>query len=237
MNCRNDLDEAARIDVVYSSRGYDTDPEYSDSNPVYLQRVQSMERATLEALRSAQLKSSLAELSILDFGCGNARWFGRWIAWGAAPSNLTGVDLRANAIVLASATFPQCNFQIMPEGRIPFADNSFDIVAQNVVFSSILDDQLRHLAAAEIARVLRPNGIALWCDFTFNNPNNPNVRGVSKRDILTLFPGFEVVVMKRIILAPPIARRLVPRSRLGAEIAETCFPFLCSHLFALLRKL
>lgn len=236
MNCHKEPSEVARIDAIYSRRSYDTDPEYSDGNPVYLQRVQSMERATLAALKIAGLGKRLAELNILDFGCGNGRWFGRWIAWGAIPANLTGIDLRAKAIDLAHTTFPQCNFRVMREGLIPCADRSFDVIIQNVVFSSILDDILRYRAAAEMARVLRPSGVILWCDFTFNNPQNPNVRGVKKGDILALFPGFEAVVMKRIVLAPPIARRIVPLSRLTAEIIESAFPFLCTHIFALLRK-
>jgi len=236
MHCHKEHGEAARIDAIYSRRGYDTDPEYSDGNPVYLQRVQSMERTTLAALKIAGLGKRLAELNILDFGCGNGRWFGRWIAWGAVPANLTGVDLRAKAIDLAHATFSQCSFRVMHEGRVPCADGSFDVVVQNVVFSSILDDGLRHTAASEIARVLKPSGIILWCDFIFNNPQNPNVRGVKKGDIRALFPGFEAVVMKRIVLAPPLARRIVPLSWLAAEIAELSFPLLRTHIFAMLRK-
>lgn len=235
MNFYKERNEIERIDVVYSRRGYDTDPEYSDSNPVYLQRVQSMERATLKALKVAGLDKKLAELNILDFGCGNGRWFGRWLAWGAMPANLIGVDLRATAIDLAHASFPQCSFRVMHEGRVP-CDGSFDVVVQNVVFSSILDDGLRHTAASEIVRVLKPNGIVLWCDFTFNNPQNPNVRGVKKGDIRALFPGFEAVVMNRIVLAPPLARRIVPLSWLAAEIVESAFPFLRTYIFALLRK-
>ena len=228
--------EIKRINSVYDRRGYDVDPEYSDTNPIYLHRLQSVERATLSSLAAVGLENRLPEISILDYGCGNARWFGRWIAWGAMPDNLTGVDLRAKAIELARIRFPQCNFQVMRAGFVPYANDSFDVVVLNLVFSSILDEKLRHTAAAEIVRVLKPEGIVLWCDFTVNNPKNPNVKKVNKHDIQSLFPDLKTVVMKRIILAPPLARRLVPISWLVAEIAESCFPFLRTHIFSLLTR-
>jgi len=228
--------EIERIESVYSQRGYDTDYDYSDVNPVYLHRLHSMERATLSALKAAGIGRNLADLKVLDFGCGNGRWFGRWVAWGATPSNLTGVDLRAAAIEMAEGAFPQCCFKMMTQGGVPFPDASFDVVYQNVVFSSILDEGIRKAAAAEMMRVLKPGGIILWCDFTFDNPRNPHVRSVKKHVFKVLFPNVEVVVMKSVILAPPIARQVVRRSWLMADVLESWFPFLRTHIFAALRK-
>ena len=236
MLCAINHNETDRINAIYSQRGYDNDPEYSDINPVYLHRMHSIERAILAALKNVGFHTKLADLKVLDFGCGNGRWFGRWIAWGATPANLTGVDVRAKAIEMASDKFPQCIFQTMTPRHIPFANESFDIVFQNVVFSSILDSDLRHETAAEMVRVLKPNGVILWCDFIFNNPNNPNVKAVKRLDIKNLFPDVEELLMKRIILAPPIAKILVPLSWLAAEFTESCFPFLRTHVFAVLRK-
>ena len=228
--------EIERIEAIYSHRRYDTDLEYCDVNPIYLHRIHSMERATLLALKIAGLDRKLFDLKVLDLGCGNARWFGRWMAWGATPSNLTGVDLRKKAIELAHRSFPQCSFQTMDQGLIPFADASFDVVIQNLVFSSILDSNVRRKAATEMARVLKSDGVILWCDFIYNNPGNPNVRAVKKSEIRALFPGFDAVLMKKIILAPPIARRLVPFSWQTGVFLESCFPFLRTHVFAMLRK-
>jgi len=231
-----DPDEIERIVSIYSRRNYDTDFDYSDANAEYLHRLHSMERAILSALKTAGLERNLADLRVLDYGCGNGRWFGRWIAWGATPSNLTGVDLRATAIDMAGSAFPQCCFKVMPQGGIPFPDASFDVVYQHLVFSSILDDGVREAAAAEMVRVLKPGGIILWCDFTYDNPRNPHVRGVTRRNIKVLFPNVETVVMKSLILAPPIARRVVRRSWLVADLLESGFPFLRTHIFAALRK-
>lgn len=231
-----DPDEIKRIEAVYSLRGYDTDFNYSDGNAVYLHRVHSMERTILSALKVAGVERNLADLRVLDFGCGNGRWFARWIAWGATPSNLTGVDVRGTALELASTTFPQCCFKVMPRGRIPFPNAWFDVVYQNLVFSSILDDGIRRAAAVEMMRVLKPGGVVLWCDLAFRNPRNPHVREVKRSDLKALFPNVEIIVMKSVILAPPIARWVVKRSWLMADILESGFPFLRTHVFAALRK-
>ncbi|MGC2432461.1 MAG: methyltransferase domain-containing protein [Desulfobaccales bacterium] len=228
--------ETQRVDAVYTKRGYDDDSNYNDFNPVYLHRVHSMERAMLAALRSVGLHQHLDDLKVLDFGCGNGKWLGRWMAWGAVGANLVGVDLRSKCIELATSRLSPCCFKTMADGNIPFDDASFGVVAQNVVFSSILDNHLRHSAAAEMQRVLKPGGYILWCDFIFSNPSNANVRAVTKEDIRSLFPTFKEVMMRKIILAPPIARRLVPISWLAVDLVEACFPFLRTHVVALLQK-
>jgi ubiquinone/menaquinone biosynthesis C-methylase UbiE len=229
-------EETDRISRIYSERAYDTDLEYSDRNPVYLQRIQSMERATLKSLNKAKIAEKLSELKILDYGCGNGKWFGRWISWGARPGNLTGVDIRSEAIDMARECFPNCVFQTMIAGSVPFPDASFDIIIANKVFSSILDKKIRLKAAKEMIRLLKPNGHLVWCDLAFNNPWNPNVKGVKKRNIKELFREFENVYTRSIILAPQIARRLVPFSWILSDIFEFCLPMIRSHLFALLRK-
>lgn len=228
--------EAARVDAVYSSRGYDTDLEYADVNPVYLQRVQSMEAATLAAIRDAGLWERLAELEILDYGCGNGRWFGRWLAWGAAPARMHGVDIRPGAVELARATLPGCDVRVLSDGRIPHGDASFDLITMNLVFSSILDETVRRATAAELTRVLRPGGLLLSCDFAVDNPNNPDVRAFRREDARRHFPDLTLVGGRSLVLAPPLARRLVPASWGLADLTERLAPPLRTHRLLALRK-
>jgi hypothetical protein len=47
----------------------------------------------------------------------------------------------------------------------------------------------------------------LWYDFRYDNPRNPNVRGITKRHVEALFPGF-YMCLHTITLLPPLARRL-----------------------------
>ena len=84
-------------------------------------------------------------------------------------------------------------------------------------------------------RVLKPGESVLWYDFMYNNPNNPNVRGIKKHEIEDLFPGF-FCMLKRITLAPPIARR-IPESILPVLYPIlSAFPFLRTHYLGLLTK-
>jgi hypothetical protein len=72
--------------------------------------------------------------------------------------------------------------------------------------------------AKEMLRVLKNHGIILWYDFIYNNPKNPDVRGVKKKEIYELFPS--VIYLNRITLAPPITRLLAPYSYLACYLLE-----------------
>jgi hypothetical protein len=76
--------------------------------------------------------------------------------------------------------------------------------------------------------------VLIWYDFLFNNPKNPHVRGIGAREIRSLFPGC-AVTLKRITLAPPIARRLVPITWIGSLILERLFIF-NTHYLGIIRK-
>jgi hypothetical protein len=107
-------------------------------------------------------------------------------------------------------------------------------VVVSTVFTSLLDSKVRRLMADEITRVLAPGGAMLWYDFAVNNPRNPNVRKVERAELQQLFPRCTGKI-KRITLAPPLARRIAPRSWALANVLET-IPLLCSHLLAVLVK-
>src|SRR5262249_42218673 len=118
--------------------------------------------------------------------------------------------------------------------QLPFADASFDLVTQFTVFTSILDDRIKRAAAGEMARVLAPRGWILWYDFTFNNPANAHVKGVKKREIESLFPGF-MMKSKRLTLAPPLGRLVAPLSATLYHLLSQVRP-LCTHCMCLLEK-
>lgn len=224
-----------RIDRIYAARGYDLDPTYSDSNPAYLQRVQRIERLTLAALGEATPSLRLDHLRVLDYGCGNGRWMGRWLAWGANPGGLHGVDVRKDAIATAKESFPSLDFEVLNGPRLPYRDDYFDVVTINLVFSSILEIDLRTAAAQEVSRVLRPGGLLLWHDFTMDNPRNQNVRGIRRSEILDLFPRLLLVSLRRVTLAPPLASRLARVSISATDIVEWALPPLRTHAFVVLR--
>jgi len=84
-------------------------------------------------------------------------------------------------------------------------------------------------------RVLKPEGIIIWYDFHINNPKNPDVRGVKKKEIHELFPNCEIY-LKRITLAPPLTRLIAPCSPLVCYILEKLRIFNTHYIGVIKRR-
>ena len=70
-----------------------------------------------------------------------------------------------------------------------------------------------------MVRVLRkPNGLIVWYDF-WVNPRSSETRGIRRAELKRLFPGCTLDI-RSLTLAPPIVRRLAPRSRLACDALE-----------------
>jgi SAM-dependent methyltransferase len=98
--------------------------------------------------------------SVLEVGCGAGVDLARFAKGGA---QVTGVDLSSSAIDLARANFAQQGlegrFDVADGERLPFPDNSFDLVfAHGVVQYTANPQQL----VEECHRVLRPGGEAVF---------------------------------------------------------------------------
>ncbi|MFC1539690.1 SAM-dependent methyltransferase, partial [Candidatus Latescibacterota bacterium] len=113
-------------------------------------------------------------------------------------------------------------------------DNFFDICIQYTVFTSIFDSGMKKSIAHEMTRVLKPDGIIIWYDFFMNNPKNPDVNGIGKKEIYKLFPDHSITLI-RTTLAPPLARLIAPYSFATASILES-LKFLNTHYFGIIRK-
>jgi len=118
--------------------------------------------------------------------------------------------------------------------HLPWPTGSFDIVHQGTVFTSILDDEMRRSVAREMLRVLKPGGVIAWYDFFVNNPNNAAVRGVGRGEIEAMFSGCHVR-LKRVTLAPPLARHLVSISWTAALTLES-LALLNTHYLGIIRR-
>jgi ubiquinone/menaquinone biosynthesis C-methylase UbiE len=180
-------------------------------------------------------RTSLGTEKILDVGCGRAYWLRQMIQWGAQPENLFGIDLISERLQVGEKLCPpQVSLACGDASHLDFPDASFTMVLQFTVFTSILDDVMKKHIAAEIGRVLKPGGALLWYDYFVSNPSNPNVRGVSRREIVRLFPGFSIF-LKRVTLAPPIARAVAPVSTALCRLLSSV-PVLRTHYLGFLQK-
>ena len=100
---------------------------------------------------------------ILDAGCGG----GRNIVWFLRERfEVFGIDRNGNAVEycreLSKNLAPNLaseNFRVAPVEKIPFADQSFDLVISSAVLHFAENEKHFHQMFGEMWRVLRPNGI------------------------------------------------------------------------------
>ena len=224
--------EEDRVRAAYSRRsGAD---RYSWFSPGHVFMLQGRERRVLDILRRCGVRD-LGHMRIFEVGCGHGQWLADFIKWGAVPSNLAGIDLLADRLAAARTRLPSSvTLYLGSATELPIETESFDIVVQSTVFSSILDENVRRQAAGELLRVLNPNGFLVWYDLFVSNPRNPDVRGVSLRELRRLFASCSVDV-RRATLAPPVTRTCARISWLLCELLEL-LPLLRTHYLGVIRK-
>lgn len=228
------MSEIDRIKAVYENRAREGKSKlYSYFNTANLFFIQKRERMLLRLLRRRRFED-LHDKKILDVGCGAGGQLRRFVEYGARPRNLFGIDALPDRISLAQKLSPHIGFCLGNAVQLPFDREFFDIVTQFGVFTSVLDKDVKRQIAAEMLRVLKPDGVIVWYDYHMNNPRNPDVRGVKKKEIHELFQGCDVR-LRRITLAPPIARIFAPCSVILCQLLEK-LPFLCTHYIGAIRK-
>ena len=228
------VSELQRIREAYARRQRSIPASrYSPFDRAHVFQTDELKRSVVRLLRRRNA-TSLAEGRILDVGCGDARWLRVLGEFGAKPQNLTGIDLLPERIDLArQLCSPLTTLVCGDASRLPFADLSFDILLSFTLFSSIRDPALKASLAAEMLRVLRDRGFVLWYDFRVNNPRNPDVSGITKREVETLFSGRRVE-LERITLAPPLARLFASSNALLNALSSA--RFLRTHYFGVVAK-
>jgi SAM-dependent methyltransferase len=222
--------EEERIRSAYAARKGESC--YAESLAGRFQ-VQERERHVLRLLDRYQLMP-LAGKTILEVGCGTGKWLRDLIAWGADPETLFGVELLQGSAARARRLCPQSvRIECGNAVALSFGSNSFDLVLQSTVFTSVLDQDMKQAMAAEMLRVLKPNGIILWYDFFLRNPANPYVRPVTNRELRRLFPDCSFD-LRRVSLAPPLTRWLAPRAWPVCAVLSR-MPLLCTHYLGAIR--
>ena len=227
--------ESERIRKEYQRRAREIQPDYySLAKPVNLFFHQQRHRVLLPWIARIGIYP-FYDKKICDIGCGSGDWLLDFIRLGINPNNIFGIDLDEARIKVAQTRFPSADIRMGNASMLPWKDNFFDIVLQSTVFTSILDDNLKRKVAEEMIRVTKSDGVIIWYDFSFNNPKNPNVKGIEIAEIKELFPGMQIL-LKKVTLAPPIARMIVPISWIMGLFLEK-IPFLRTHYLGIIRKM
>ena len=228
-------DETQQVKERYSRRSILAEPNlYNPLNPTVYMGQQEKERCLIRWLNQSGLVP-VQNKKILEIGCGSGGNLLQFIRLGFLPENLIGNELLAERYNQARYMLPEATKILLGDASVlNLPDNTFDVVYQSTVFTSILDDKFQEKLAAKMWALVKPGGGVLWYDFTFNNPRNPDVKGVPVKRIRTLFPESEMDVW-RITLAPPISRR-VSRIHPLLYSAFNVFPFLRTHVLCWVKK-
>lgn len=205
---------------------------YSCLNRTNLFFIQQRERDLIHLLKANGF-DKFTHKQILEIGCGGGGVLLNFLSYGVHPEQLFGIDLLHERLRSASFQLTESKFANADGQKLPFQASHFDLILQFTAFSSVLDQQVKQNMAAEMLRVLKPDGAILWYDFWWN-PTNPQTAGIKPQEIKGLFPVCEYV-FRKITLAPPIARRVVPISWPLALILESVKIF-NSHYLAIIKK-
>ena len=192
--------------------------------------IQRRQREIRRILASAY-PDGVEKVSLLEAGCGNGQWLAEFQTFGFIPENLAGIELDGKRAESAKRRIQGADIRHGNAAELPWKDDSFDIVFQSTVFTSVKDPEMRVNIASEMKRVCRKNGFIIWYDFIYDSPKNPDVSGVGKKEVVSLFAPWKCE-FRKITFAPPLARAIAPYSMLTADILETLFPVLRTHIIA-----
>jgi len=226
--------ELEEIKTRYSRRINFPEDMYDPLNPAMNKISQEKERALIKWIQHESL-SPVSNLKLLEIGCGNGQNLIQFLKFGFNPDFLVGNELLPERVRAAKKILP-LNLKIV-EGNaldLNFSPESFDIVFQSMVFSSILEDSFQLKLAKKMWELTKIGGGVLWYDFTFNNPKNQDVQGVKLKRVKELFPQGKIQKW-RITLAPPLSRIVTSIHPLFYN-AFNIFPFLRTHILCWIKK-
>ncbi len=177
----------------------------------------------------------VCEKRVLEVGCGNGPNLLQLILLGFRPENLVGIELLEERGLQAVHRLPAATKILVGDAsEIDLGEERFDVVCQSTVFTSILDDDFQQNLARRMWLSAAGGGGVLWYDYVYDNPWNPDVRGVPISRIRQLFPHGRLKVW-RLTLAPPIGR-LVSKVSPRLYTVFNAFPFLRTHVLCWIQK-
>ena len=207
---------------------------YSMLQPQVWHTVQERQRALIRRFQ-ATWGWDLSQVRLLEVGCGAGGNLLEMLRLGLDARHLAGIELIESRWQQARSVLPEALTLTCADAcQVGLGEGAWDVVMQFTVFSSLLDDGQQERLAEAMWQAVRPGGVVLWYDFTVNNPQNADVRGVPIARIRELFPLGHVQA-QRITLAPPVAR-WVCRWHPGLYHVFNALPWLRTHCLAWITK-
>jgi SAM-dependent methyltransferase len=228
----NESDRVRRVYQDYAEAGL-RESKWSLQNRGNQAIQRAISSALVDLLADSEIRA-LKDRRVLEIGCGMGRVLEQLISLGANPRLIAGIDILEEGIESARRRLPEADLRVADARSLPYPNESFDLLLAFTVFSSILELEIARQVACEMCRVLKPGGVVVHYDFQYNNPWNPNVRGVKRAEVEGYFVGFRGG-WKRLTLFPPLARRLGVLTPLLYPVL-TAMPLLRTHLMGVLVK-
>jgi len=194
----------------------------------YIRYVQQEWVSNAKELLAKHVKK-VSDLTVLEIGAGSGANVPLLEQLGFQRRNISFNELLDDRVNILKQNFPDNKVYAGNAIELHFPE-LYDVVLQSTVFTSLLNQQDREKLAAKMWELLKPGGLLLWYDFIYNNPSNPDVRKVSPKELLQLFPLAQNISMRKITLAPPIGRRV------GKMYKLFNIPVLRSHILAVAKK-
>lgn len=226
-------DELIEIKNRYDRRG-SYGNKYDILNPSVYLNLQERERALIKWLKNYVVKEP-SELKLLEIGCGYGSNILQFVKLGFQPENLIGNELIKERVEHAKKILPtSVRLYEGDASNINLPNESFDIVFQSMVFSSILDYEFKGKLANKMWQLTKPGGGILWYDFIYDNPINKDVKGIKFKEVKLLFP-YGIIKKWKLTLAPPVSR-LVTKVHPSLYFIFNFFPFLRTHILCWIEK-
>jgi SAM-dependent methyltransferase len=227
-------DEIQNIKMRYEKRKAIDRQRYSILAPQTYLLLQELEKKIIKVILKFNL-TPVNEKKVLEIGCGYGNNLLQFIKLGFDPGNLVGNDLLSDRVAYSRTILPSSVTLLEGDAlKLNYKVETFDIIYQSMVFSSILNENYQNELAEKIWSWVRKYGGILWYDFFYNNPVNKDVRGIRYARIEKLFPEGKIYKF-RVTLAPPIARQVV-KIHPALYPFLNFFPFLRTHWLCWIQK-
>jgi SAM-dependent methyltransferase len=190
-------------------------------------------RLIIELCRCLRLiPDPIANLRVLDVGCGVGRSSRLLVDLGIEPQNLVAIDFRESAIADARRKNPAIRFQFIPS-LLKWPREKFDLVVQSTAFSSLPGSQLRNETAHLMERSIRKGGYIFWWDLLHAHRFADGGRLEPK----SLFPSMQLIRERQVSLRPDLNDTLRSLRGAGKWISSVLRPLghPPTHLCAFLR--
>jgi len=178
---------------------------------------------------------NLNDKKLLEIGGGGGQNILMLLRLGFQPDNIYFNELLEDRFEDAKNRLPQgISFHYGNALDLNFQPESFDFILQSMVFTSILDNNMKSNLAHKIWQWLKPGGSVIWYDFIYDNPRNKDVKGISLKALKKYFPEAKIQ-FNSLTLAPPLSR-MVTKIHPGLYNFFNFFPFLRTHILCLIEK-